>query len=715
VNFLLSVKNAARQTFPMALSLLAVLVVVKVYKSVFAVWPIADTLFWVRPTLIQAVFLLVKSPLFIAAILACAAVIWWRITAQNMKLRWTPIGVGVGLLVLAKLIMVVRSGDWSGLTNSWTLYKAQAQLHHVGSMLTADIGTAAAFWMAATLIMLPADRLRKVAVSLLIFVTVILELIVSIEFAHYLKTGIGGTADLLLHFARNAGNLWLIVNSEVDGKSLFAISAPLAVGLAAYFLGKWLTQNIKLDRRKGLAAAPAAWISMCATAAIPFQLPDPDLMRIQGNAILNIAHDVAIVHFMEHSVVEASGEELRVARNTGGARLTAPADARKMNIIVVMLESVRAESTTIYSPQLGTTPFLAELAKNSALVEEMYAVIPRTMSSWMATLAGIHPSTDPLLIAWGARSSTEHEKLTSLPRLLKPLGYRSAFFVPGSLQFAREGNIIQALGFDHIVDVDDLESTGFEKVNYFGLEDRALLSPVNEWLDETSGGGDPFLLVVMTNTTHHEYGVPSHWPQVQFKPDAREDEARYLNAIAYSDDFVRRLYSDLQRKNLMDNSILIVMGDHGQAFGEHGADAMHSYTLFQNTMHVPMLIHAPSLFAEPIRIHGPRQQIDFIPTIVDLAGWQLENVELPGVPLSSPPDPDRTIYFSSSTERMSAAILRSGRKFIYHFGRQPMEVYDIKADPAERENQAGAYTEDERRRIESLLWSWSTAVKTTFR
>jgi len=709
---LLLLRGAACKTFPLAFSLLSVLVAVKLYKVTFAVWPISDAGWWQRPTLVEAVLQIVRSPLFAGTALLCGVAVWWQRTRLPARQRCIVICLVVAALVCIKVVRAIQTGGgWSSLTQSWLVSEAIDDLNYLGGILSLDIVTGAVFWIGATLVgVLALGRFGKVVFAVLILATFVLESIVALELAHYLEMGIGGTGELLLHFVQNATKLWAVIGGEIDSRSIIAIATPLLLGVLAFLIGAKLSTKSRFDRLPNKAVLPATCVAMCVPVVVPFK-PANDFLRLEGNALYWVASDMA-THIRSRGPDEALIAEIPVATKTGEARLVPEPGSRRMNVVLILLESVRAEATTVYAPHLKTTPFLAELAQESIVVEEMYAVVPRTMSSWVATLMGVHPAPDPLLMAWGAG---RHERLTSLPKLLKPIGYRSAYFQSATLDFANEINVIQAIGFDHIVDMRDLDKETFERVNDLGLEDRAILEPIRTWLDHVVPAEEPFLLVTTTNTSHMNYQTPSYWPITQFASGASERKARYLNAIAYTDDFLSQLYGELVQRDLLTNTVLIVLGDHGEAFGEHGYDAGHGYTLHQNTLHVPMLIHAPVLFPVPATISGPRQQIDLIPTIVDLLGFRLENAELPGVSLLTPPDQDRILYFSSFLDRIGLGVLKSGRKFIYHFDRRPMEVYDLNSDPGELHNVAHQVPDEKKRQMELLMRSLSVKVAETFR
>jgi arylsulfatase A-like enzyme len=381
---------------------------------------------------------------------------------------------------------------------------------------------------------------------------------------------------------------------------------------------------------------------------------------------------------------------------------SAGAGARPLNVVIVMLESVRASATSVYAPALHTTPYLAELANSSLVVDQMYAVIPRTSAAWVAILQGLVPSTNSALMTWAIRQATASDS-PSLPRLLRPHGYRSAFFVPTHLNYENEGQIIRNMGFDQVVSLDHFK--GVQRVNYFGVEDRHLLGPVMDWVDQADRDHQPFVLSIMTNVGHHKYDVPQTWPHRTYSPSSDPDFNNYLNCVAYIDNFLRELMAGLATRRVLDSSVVLIVGDHGEAFGEHGA-RQHAMSLYEESLHVPMLIHAPRLYPRGGRVGGVRQQIDIVPTVAELLGLQMTGARLPGSSLLQPVPADRRLYFSSILEDVALGLRVGSHKYIYNFGRTPTEAYELDSDPAERHDKANTLSAAGRRAIESDLQDW---------
>src|SRR6266571_1574819 len=98
------------------------------------------------------------------------------------------------------------------------------------------------------------------------------------------------------------------------------------------------------------------------------------------------------------------------------------------------------------------------------------------------------------------------------------------------------------------------------------------------------------------------------------------DEQRYLNALKYGDRALGELRSGLRDRGLDGNTLYVVFGDHGEAFGQHDGNFGHTFFVYDENVHVPYVIAAPGLIEDKIRIPSAASLIDTAPTILDLLG-----------------------------------------------------------------------------------------------
>ena len=237
-----------------------------------------------------------------------------------------------------------------------------------------------------------------------------------------------------------------------------------------------------------------------------------------------------------------------------------------------------------------------------------------------------------------------------------------------------------------------------------------MLPPSKKWLEEQKETGRPFVAEYLTVTVHHDYKVPGRYG---FKDFAEEDEFnRYLNTIYYQDRFLENLINQYKEMGLYENTIFVLYGDHGEGFGEHGR-RQHDNTIYEEGIKIPLLIHDPQRFENGMRVIPPTNQLDVLPTVVDLLGYGITGGTYPGSSLVRPLPMDRAVYASCFYDRTCLTSIRNDEKYIYHFGNQEDEYFDLAEDPAERTNVADEHGDEIQRRRESLL-AWRSKVNTMY-
>lgn len=351
---------------------------------------------------------------------------------------------------------------------------------------------------------------------------------------------------------------------------------------------------------------------------------------------------------------------------------------KPLNFVFLILESARASSLTPYNPKLPTTPFLNKLAKRSLVVDNMYAVVPHTSKALVSLMCGVYPRIAPPI------SEAEKGGLPAqcIPRILRKLGYQTAFFQSPSLNFEHRRGLLENFGFQEAYSMSDSEQKGFERINYFGYEDRVMLKPSLKWLDRAVAKKRPFFMSYLTITSHHDYQLPKNFPIKHYTP--KKQLNRYYNTLRYTDQFIADLFKALRKRKLLENTVFLIVGDHGEGFGEHNRK-QHNTVIWEEGVRVPAMIVHPHI-KQPRRIKGVHQQTDFLPTIAHMLKLKLKHASLPGRSLLLPPKPDRTVFMSCWYENRCMAMRQGNMKYIYHFGWAPMGIYDLQKDPLERKS-----------------------------
>lgn len=348
---------------------------------------------------------------------------------------------------------------------------------------------------------------------------------------------------------------------------------------------------------------------------------------------------------------------------------------------------------------MKTTPFMDELASESLMAEQAYSVVPGTSKSLISIECGVEPP-----LKGGIPNMLDSGGLPQLclADLLSEQGYNSVFFENASEDFQRRGDLARAFGYEDFYPLERLEeegyTEGFQRANHFGYEDDALLEPSRDWLTENSG--EPFLASYETITPHHEYLAPDTYGIEDF---AEDDELnRYLNSVRYVDFFLRNLFDQYKEMGLYEDSIFVVYGDHGEAFGEHG-ESGHGNIVYEEATETPFLIHDPQN-PEAQRVEAPANQLDIAPTVLDLLGYEPQSVGHNGESLLSLSE-DRPLDFACEDDETCLARIEDGMKLIHYFGESPDELYDLDRDPLEENDLARDRLRDvEEMRSRLLEW-----------
>ncbi|MCH8961116.1 MAG: LTA synthase family protein [Bacteroidetes bacterium] len=375
-------------------------------------------------------------------------------------------------------------------------------------------------------------------------------------FAYFTSTGSPADVTLLKYFLLHLPELIGIISAEMRGVRTLLTFLPLLILLLPL-----LPLRLRAVRRWAYASSPqkaagTPWhvlggafpVLLLLTLAPPTPLPE-------------VYPPSPYVSFMQGLVEKTSlGQppvepvNLEPPFDTRGLHLVTTDSTRRMNVVMIFMESTRARSTTPYNPSLDTTPFLETLARHALVAEEMYAVVPYTNKSLTPLLAGIYPYPHRTILE--ARPGGIPGP--GLPELLRPHGYRSAFFTPAALAYEHKDRILLNLGFDEIYGDEVLEAHDLARTNYFGYEDQVVIEPSLAWVDERVAADEPFFLAYLTLVAHHPYTVPSTFERRDYGVDDQTLDD-YLNAVRYTDDVVRRLFEGFEARGLLDSTLFIII------------------------------------------------------------------------------------------------------------------------------------------------------------
>ncbi len=388
------------------------------------------------------------------------------------------------------------------------------------------------------------------------------------------------------------------------------------------------------------------------------------------------------------------------------ASLVQTPQTEKRNVVLIQLESTRARSVTPYNEQLDTTPFLDELADESLLAERAYTTVPHTSKASVSANCGIEPH----LVQPTTEASPNGIPVPCLADLLKEQGYRTALFQSSTQSFEDFSGLVENFGYEEYYPLETMDTEGFSQSNYFGYEDDVMLEPSEEWLEQN--GDEPFLVEYLTGTGHDDYQcLDTRYGSEDFSENDLLN--RYQNCVRYQDIFLKNLFDQYEELGLYEDTIFVIFGDHGEAFAEHGR-YQHDDVMWEEGLKVPFLIHAPGLLKGGERVEELSNHTDILPTVLEMLGYEVEDGEYPGYSLLRPVPEDRTLMFSCFHEKACLASIEGSEKYIYHYGNQPDEFFDLSKDPLERRNLASEEQSEETAQRREALLEWRSNVNASY-
>jgi arylsulfatase A-like enzyme/Flp pilus assembly protein TadD len=349
------------------------------------------------------------------------------------------------------------------------------------------------------------------------------------------------------------------------------------------------------------------------------------------------------------------------------------------NVILITLDTVRADRMGFLGSKNGLTPNLDRLALQGVVFEHAYSQAPITPVSHATILTGTFPQYH------GIRNFGDRlpPSVPFLPEILHSQGYHTGAFVGSIILDPKNGF---ASGFDHGFDVYNAgfhrQKTGERREASMQRRGEVTLGHVLEWLGQQQG--KPFFLWFHLWDAHDPYNPPEPFR-------SRFPGAPYNGSIAYVDATVGKLLDYLRKQGLYDNTLIAVAADHGESLGDHG-ELTHSIFLYDATIHVPLLLKLPGKRFVGQRVNAAASLVDLAPTLLEALG-QTAPPAMQGrslLPLIGNPHPENrpSLATGDHSERSfgwSALVsLRVGNQL---YVRAPTpELYDLAADPGAKNN-----------------------------
>lgn len=368
---------------------------------------------------------------------------------------------------------------------------------------------------------------------------------------------------------------------------------------------------------------------------------------------------------------------------------------RPLNVLLITLDTTRADHLGCYGYSLAKTPVLDRLAQQGVLFERAYAPVPLTLPSHASMLTGLYPPEHGL---HNNGQAALPQGLPTLATQLQAAGYETGAFVAA---FVLDHKFGLQRGFNTYNDDLSLADAGLHGHHQY-RDGSHVIDAALRWLRPRTD--KPFFCWVHLFDPHFPYLMHQDLFGEHFK------DRPYDAELAYVDLQIERLITYLKQSGAMDQTLIVIVGDHGEGLGEHG-ELSHSMTVYDATLRVPLLIVSPHGSRPGHRVAEPVSLVDLTPTVLDQLGLrplpQVSGQSLQAA-LRREPVIVRPCYAETDEPYHVGhwsplrALITSQWKYI----RSPQaELYDLIADPRELKNLA-TDSHDQLVKLEEQLTSW---------
>ena len=391
------------------------------------------------------------------------------------------------------------------------------------------------------------------------------------------------------------------------------------------------------------------------------------------------------------------------------------------NILLYVVDTLRADAVGCYGNSSVHTPGIDRLAHEGTRFARAYANASWTRPSMGSLLTGEYPSTHGAI----GRDDTLRLGIPTLPTRLHARAYRSAAIVANP-------NIGSSFGFaDGFAEFIELYQP---HAGHTIVLPEELNAPANRVVDEAIGWlgahtSTPFFLFVFSVDPHAPYTPPPPYAQM-YDPDytgtvdgtlksismlgmdgpppvreIRHLRALYDGEVAFNDSQLARLLTELDRLHLSDNTVVVFTSDHGEEFYEHGRRD-HGHTLFEELVHVPLIVRWPNRIPAGALQPGAVQLVDLFPTLLHIAGASPSDGpgrDLLEMTLGGPTSVASMAFAEENLDRHELRmVVREQRKLIYDAAQPQPLTFDLSRDAGEHKPIPGVPPQDLMLAIEAI-------------
>ncbi len=513
-------------------------------------------------------------------------------------------------------------------------------------------------------------RVKRSRLAWVMYAALVLYIAVNVPVTRVLSTPLTWT---LLRAAR--GPLADAVLHYVTVANVLVMALPLTAGAILPLL---------LKRRPPHLNATVATMALVVVAAGPFVTS-----RVETAGLHRNAFGALVATSVRRVSPNRAVDDWRSSPFTTADEATTPSgltgsdvdlsslggSMRGRNVVLVALESTGARHLGLYGSAPDPAPNLTALAKQSIVFDRAYSVYPESIKGLFATVCSRYPAFDT------APQIYARVPCASLAATLKEAGYRTALFHSGRFVYLGMQSVIDHRGFDVLEDAGTISGRADSS---FGVDDASTVRRVLGWIDSI-GRDAPFFATYLPTSGHNPYITTTPGP---FRND--QDFWRYMNALHESDAAFGTLVDGLRQRQLLDNTLFVVFGDHGEAFGEHPGNFAHTLFIHEENVHIPLVIAAPGGLPATLRASQLASVIDIAPTVLDLLALPRQPLHQGASLLSRD---SRMALFYTDYSIGWLGLVDGCWKYLYEIDSRRSRLFDVCEDPQEAVDRAADHND----------------------
>ncbi len=350
--------------------------------------------------------------------------------------------------------------------------------------------------------------------------------------------------------------------------------------------------------------------------------------------------------------------------------------ARGKHVMWVILESTGARYLKPYGAAADPMPNLTRLVEHGLRFESAYAVYPESIKGLYSMICSFAPAphTD------ASKYAPDKLPCSSVAQTFRAAGYRTGFFHSGRFVYLGMEHIVKDRGFDRL---DDAGAIGGKFVSSFGVDDASTARQTLAFIDARKPG-EKFFAVYSNISGHHPYETPGEGA----RPFGEgTDLQRYQSDLYRGDLALGLLVEGLASRGLLQDTLWIIHGDHGEAFFQHEGNFAHTLFVYEENVHIPLFVVLPGALDRAVAAPQIASLLDLAPTMVDLAGlsrpstWQGQSLLAPTA---------RVARFYTDHAVWQAGLRDGSWKFIHEVDSGRTRLFDLRADPGEMHDLSSA-------------------------